>query len=249
MDAFRTCLVALTLLMAPGAASTDPRTPPQGGGIVAPTVDPDVWLGQLPGNYRVEGLVNVVARDDCANCVTARGTADCIRIGPGSGVQCVFDVRWEEMYELVQPTAELPQPGEPMPPAPGAYELPGGVPYLSPAMMIFGLDPGKQAIMHLAVNNKGLAEGGPGFVAGNRASFKTACVNGAKVMGAMKPPPKPPQPPEYEIAWRTCDRIVRIDAKPGANVVFIMIELAINDDPFTQINLTMRRMPAVDAGS
>jgi hypothetical protein len=249
MDAFRTCLVALTLLTAPDTASTDPRMPPQGGGNIVPTVAPEDWLGQLPGIYRVEGLVNVVAREECAYCVAATGTADCIRIGQGSGVQCVFNVRWEETHEFVQPAAELPQPGEPVPPAAGAYELPGGVPYLSPAVMLFGRDPGQHAILHLAVNNKGLSEGGPGFVAGNRATFRTACVNGPRVMGAMKPPPKPPQPPKYEVAWRTCDRIVRIDAKPGANVVFITIELAINDDPFTLINLTLRRMPSLDAAS
>jgi hypothetical protein len=256
MDAFKTCVVSLMLLFVSAVASADPRSPLQTGSSVTSAVAPDVWLGRLAGRYTVEGLVSavdvrlveVVAREGCAYCVTAWGTADCIRIGTGPGVQCVLDVRWEEMYEIVQPAAELPGPGEPPPPMGGSYELPGGVPHLSPAMMLFGLDPEKQAILHLVVNNKSLSEGGPGFVAGNRATFKTTCVNGPRLMAAMKPPPKPPAPPDYDVVWHTCERIVRIDAKADANVVFLMVELAINDDPFTLINLTLRRVPGRETG-
>jgi hypothetical protein len=232
------------------------------GESVRPVTEPaeiGAWMNRLVGRFVIEGMINAGAGEsnaegdsagvDCAFCKAVKGTADCIRIGTGPGVQCMLDAKWEDMYEVVQPITELPEPREPIPPPAGAYELPGGVSYLSPAMMLFGLDPGKGAIAHLVVNNKGLPEGGPGFVIGNRASFKTSCVNAASMLAAMKPPPKPPQPPDYEIAWQTCDRVVHIDASPDAKPLFMMIEININQDPFTLITLSLRRMPSDAVGS
>ena len=53
-------------------------------------------------------------------------------------------------------------------------------------MLLFGLDPAQSAIHHLMVDNKGLPEGGPGSNTGNRATFKTTCVNAPILLSTMR---------------------------------------------------------------
>lgn len=61
--------------------------------------------------------------------------------------------------------------------------VPGAVSYLNPAMALFGLDSRNSAINYLLVDNKGLPEGGLGRNTGNRATFRTRCVNQPGVLG------------------------------------------------------------------
>ncbi len=202
----------------------------------------DVWLKRLVGRYQFEGLVEVVKTEDhrCGQlppdpansnppppaepwCSSIKGKGDCIAIGTGAGVQCVLNVTWQDLYDVNMDDGKV-------------YNLPGGVSYLDPAMLLFGLDPGKSGINYLLVDNKGLPEGGLGFVAGNRATFKTPCVNGPALLGAMKPLDPPA---------RTCDRTIYIDAKPDAKLVFMSIDIDINEEPFTRYVMSLRRVPQV----
>jgi hypothetical protein len=103
-------------------------------------------------------------------------------------------------------------------------------------MALFGIDPGKAGINYLLVDNKGLPEGGIGFLAGDRATFKAACVNAAILFNSMKPPPRDRESPHV------CERILRIDAKPDGKLVFMSFDIEINGDHWTRYEMSLRRV-------
>jgi hypothetical protein len=240
-------------LLAAGQAAPKPRAAATMGQEAGPSTSPDVWLRRLAGKYRFEGLVHVVARGDCGPlppdpakqdqmseappepyCRSIKGTGDCVAVGKGPGVQCVLNVFWQDMYELVLQKSEAGAETVDASPT-GNFELPAGVAYLDPSMALFGLDPGNSAINYLVVDNKGMPEGGPGKVSGNRASFRTTCVNAPTLLGAMKPEAFNNRMPG------SCARTIHFDAKPDSKVVLVTMDIEINDDVFTRATMTMRR--------
>lgn len=244
----RTIALALPLVVfGIGTAAANPRAQPEAIPYdIKPVTDPVAvgnWLRQLVGKYRFEGMVQIVytppsSADPLYPCVkdgaptdycqSVKGKGDCVAIGTGPGVQCVLNVEWRDIYEIVNSSGLEPA---------GAFNLPGGVSYMNPSMSLFGLDPGTAGINHLLVDNKGLPEGGIGSVAGDRATFKTPCVNAPILFNAMKPPPRDREegPP------RTCERTIRIDAKPDAALLHMTVEISINDVIWTRQDLTLRR--------
>jgi hypothetical protein len=248
-----TVVVGGIALLGSGNAAADPRASLTTGQESGPPTPMDVWLRRLVGSFRFEGMVHVVARGDCAPlppdpakqgqmseappepfCRSIKGTGDCVAIGKSPGVQCVLNVSWKDMFEMVMQKAEAD--GDSVDASPtGVFELPGGVPSMDPAMALFGLNPGKSQIEYLLVNNKGMPEGGSGSVAGNRATFKTRCVNEATLLAAMKPENFNNRMPD------TCQRIIHFDAKPDSKVVLITMDIDINEDVFTRFTMTMRR--------
>jgi hypothetical protein len=258
-------LLACTALLACGSASAQPRTDPKLEDVVTPTAAPDVWLRRMVGRFQFEGLVEVVyyppedghrcgalppdpneAQSDKPPklpqpwCSSIKGLGDCVGIGKGPGVQCVLNVGWQDIYEVVTP--EDIDPDQPVSPS-GVFSLPGGVSYMDPAMALYGIDPGKSAINFLLVDSKGLPEGTLSQIKGNRATFKTPCVNAAVLLGAMKP-----APPGTD-NWRTCERTLYIDAKPDAKLVFMTMDIEINDDIWTRLTVSLRRMAEVPAAA
>jgi hypothetical protein len=254
MNCIRLTLIALlasTTLLASGGASADPRGGQTAGQEVGPPVPPEEWLRRLVGKYKFDGLVQVVALGDCgplppdpANqettseappepyCRTIKGKGDCVAIGTGPGVQCILNVSWQDMYEIVYPTTSE---GEVNTDPAGVFELPGGPSYLDPSMALFGIDPGKSEINYLLVDQKGMPEGGLGYVRSNRATFRSECVNESNLLNAMKPV-------EFnERLPASCNRIIHFDARPDSKVVLITMDIEINDDAFTRITMTMRR--------
>jgi hypothetical protein len=241
----------VSILLPSGVAHAAPRGTEATGQEPGPPTPPDVWLRRLVGKYRFEGLVHVVAKGECGPlppdpaattveippepyCRTIKGTGDCIAVGKGPGVQCVLNVTWMDMYETAFQKSEADAQTVDNSPT-GVFELPAGVSYLDPAMALFGLDPGKSQIEYLLVNNKGMPEGGRGSITGNRATFKTKCVNEAALLGAMKPEEFNDRMPG------TCDRIMLFDARPESRVVLVTMDIEINDDVFTRATMTMRR--------
>jgi hypothetical protein len=229
------------------------------------------WLKRLVGRYSFEGSVEVVYFHEgedydehrCAPlppppsesgelpppatpyCATIRGKGDCVGIGKGPGVQCILNVSWQEFYEIIAPSDDVAASG----PNAGVYNLPGGISTLSPSMALFGLDPTQAGLKYLLVDQKGLPEGGSGSIRGNRATFKTTCVNGAELFSRMKPPPRPPDPARAEGPPRTCERFLRLDAKPDASVMHWSMDIEINGEPWTRLEMTLRRLPAGDTGT
>jgi hypothetical protein len=228
-------LLACATLLTAGSASADPRANQTTGAEPIPDAQMQDWLGRIVDSFKFDGMVNVVAKGDCpAYCVAVKGKGNCVAVGNGPGVQCILAAIWEEMWEIVMQQSE----GESVDDSPtGVFELPGGIPYLDPAMALFGMDPGNEGISYLLVNNKGMPEGGLGHIKGNRATFKTRCVNEATLLAAMKPVAFNNRLPD------TCERIIHIDAKPDSKVVWMTIDIEINDDVFTRFSLTLRRQP------
>ncbi len=195
----------------------------------AAPVEMDVWLKRLVGRFSFEGVVQVPANGDCGApgasiltmpCQTIKGTGDCVGVGTGAGVQCIFKISWLEIWTVV--TSENGDAG--------SYTsglVPGALPYLDPSMAMFGLHPLYPAINHLIVDNKGLAEGGLGASAGNRAIFRTSCVNEPGILGG-------------------CERIFRIEAKADSSLLYMWIDVEKGPKdigpPFSSIMLTLRRI-------
>jgi hypothetical protein len=253
----RLIALASAAALASGGAVGNPRTPPRSSYSMTPDAPMEVWLPRLAGSYRFEGAVEVVydhpdfvghgcgwlPTDPAESeslpsallvpyCSSVKGAGDCVAIGNGPGLQCILDVSWDNFGLL-----------------PGGDVLAGGVSYLGPAMQLFGVDPGKLAISHLLVDSKGLSEGGAGVIKGNKAIFKTPCVDSPSILADMPPltdAGRRPQPPYYHTAWLTCDRTVRIDAAPDAKVLHMSIDIHLNSELFTRIEMTMRRKSLPD---
>lgn len=219
-------LAAAGLLVAAGALARPHQPPPPWEDPAGPPTEGDVWLKRLVGSYDVDGMVNVVAKGGCgeegAYCETVRGKGDCIGIGSGPGVQCILQLAWPDMYEIVFPPEEDA----------GTYNLPGGVSNLGPAMALFGLDPGKSAVHYMLVDQKGLSEGGLGLNTGSRMTFRSPCVNWPTLLNAMRPISPMPH---------SCERIMRIEARAEGRVVFLSMDIEIDDEPFTRYEMTLRR--------
>jgi hypothetical protein len=212
-----------------GAAGTNPRDAKLDVTYVIPRPVTErgeigAWLLRLGDRYRVEGAGNVMGR-----IVTVKGAVDCTAIGAGPGMQCILNISWNDQFEIITDPGQGPV---------GVFNLPGGVAYLNPSMMLTGLDPGRQGITFLLVDNKGLPEGGPGVIAGDRATLRAPCVNAPALFLAMNP--------DARFAERrpdTCERIIRIDARPGSTVVHMATDIEINGDVATRFDLTLRREP------
>ncbi len=248
-----TSLGAACLVFFGDALAQAREPPPQWQDPSGPPVASDLWLRRLVGPYRFEGMVEVVydhpdyIEHRCAPlppdptqsdnppppavpyCSGIKGKGDCVGIGKGPGVQCILDVSWQDIYAVE------------------GRNLPGGVSFLSPAMLLFGLDPGQDAIHYLLVDNKGLPEGGPGSNKGNRAIFKTTCVNAPILLSAMPEVVPDERRPDRPRNWQTCERVIRISAKPDSRVVNISMDININDETFTRMEITMRRVEKVES--
>jgi hypothetical protein len=214
-----------------------------------PVTDPDLigeWLLRLAGRYRAEGSSYMPSRtfefrnsqgrmtegEFQAVFEPARGVVDCSNIGSGPGIQCILDIGWVPQYEII-----LDPDAGPV----GVWNLPGGEPYLDPAMMLVGLDLRTQRLAYLLVDNKGLPEGGSGSVAGDRGTLSAPCVNAPPLFNGMNP--------AAEFDGRRpqqCTRIIRIDARPGADVVNVSINIEINEQLVTVTELVLRRVARND---
>lgn len=181
------------------------------------------WLLRLAGQYRVEGLALVLA----APPVGIRGSGDCAPVGAGPGVHCIFNIHWTDQFEIIMDPEQGP---------PGVYNVPGGVSYLNPSMMLIGMEPVRRGLQFLLVDNKGLPEGGAAVIAGDRATLRAPCVNAPSLFLAMNPERK------FEGRFpQKCERIMRIDARPGSQVVHVAIDIEINGERAGEFQMTLRR--------
>lgn len=134
-------VLAATTLLLPHRAGADPRDiagPPE---PVTPEMiearrqqkaaDVAALLPRLAGRFDVEGTAGLQA---------ARGKADCVAIGSGPGVHCVFHVVWGQK-----------QQGQ------GA-SVRRGSSFLAPAAFLFGFDPREGLVRTLQLDTSGVAE-------------------------------------------------------------------------------------------
>lgn len=170
----------------------EPQTPESREAKRAQTAaDSEAWLPRLVGRFDYTGVVtyfqtlgpNSVAESekpdarptpktfaagtcDETNCraslpniASAKGKADCVAIGTGPGVQCVIHVVWQEEWTSNGQAVE------------------GGVSFLGPAAVLYGLEPTAAKIRYLILNTNGIAEAEAGTLNGDmlRWTFDTRC--------------------------------------------------------------------------
>jgi hypothetical protein len=251
-------MLAACVAVTAGAAGGNPRKGGRSGKYLVPEPVTDTaamseWLLRLADRYRVDGggTITIPPADQSVKRATTedsrvgrgsseeedeepefvyfpvKGSGDCVTVGAGPGIQCIFNIHWDDQFEVNTDPDKGPI---------GVFNLPAGVSYLNPSMMLAGLDPLRKGLQLLLVDNKGLPEGGSATIAGDRATLRATCVNGPAMFLDMNPSKKYEKMPPT-----TCDRIMRIDAKPKGKVVHLSIDIEINRELVTQLQLTLRR--------
>jgi hypothetical protein len=171
------------------------------------------WLPRIVGRFKYEGVVEFGSSPRAPpNLVAARGLGDCISLGQGPGVQCVLDVRWVEEWDAM---------GTP---------VVGGISFLGPAAMLYGIDANAAGVRYLMLDTDGLATDGFARLNGNTLTwtFEGYC-------------PSVPQ--------RKCPQTMKIYAPPDGKYVQTYIVIGPYDRPLTTVNLHMRRVPRDQAST
>jgi hypothetical protein len=127
-----------------------------------PVRDPQAiidWMRRLVGQFRYIGYVELHdPNGKTRGQQPVSGKGDCVAFGLAPGVQCTITVSWPEGH------------GD------NGQEILGGVSTLEPAMVLYGLDPDELAVHYLLVDNKGVADGGLGFIKGDTMTTADPCV-------------------------------------------------------------------------
>jgi len=154
------------------------------------------WLRRLVGSYRLEGAIADAG---------IKGKADCIAIGTGPGVHCIFNAIWQEKWN--------PMTGEPILVDP-----------LDPSMFLFGMDPSKSTLSVLMVIDKGIASGGPGTVKGTVSGGYGSIIKG---LGATPAGVGPINGITASFTTCThegyCGPSIRIEARDDANILYMWV--------------------------
>ena len=212
VHAIRGWPIALSLLFAPAVASAAeaPASQPAAGSSqpesaarrdqelgevlvlgkrTKPVRNPQViidWMRRLVGQFRYVGFVELRSPNGAPLGQQAvSGKGDCVAFGLAPGVQCTIKVSWPEAR------------GD------NGQQILGGVSSLEPAMVLYGLDPDELAVHFLMVDNKGVADGGLGYLLGDVMTAKDPCVG---IPG-------------------DCTRTTRITAPPDGKLVEMRIDI------------------------
>lgn len=216
-------VLAVTLLLpaallpgiAASAAAPAPRTPPPDEELDEVTVTGSriqpvrnmrtilEWLVRLVGQYRYEGFVELrPARGVAKDRLPVRGFGDCIRFGIAPGVQCSVAILWPEVK------------------GPDGEEVVGGVSRLNPAMILYGLDPDRRGIHFLQVDQRGVADGGVGYLMGNVLTTTAPCED---IPG-------------------DCRRTTRIDAQPDGKLIQMEVDIEQDGLRVARFHFEMQRI-------
>ncbi len=165
------------------------------------------WIRRLLGEYDIEGHVHLGGKNDPEDQRLVRGTGLCVGFGLAPGVQCEIHVNWR---------------------IPAGASGPGtlaGASYLTPAMILYGVEPDERGIRYLQVDNRGLAEGATGAVVGSTASFTTACVD----------------------VPQGCQRVTRITALPDSQHVQMQVDTLVDGQLALRYRFQLTRVAEVQA--
>jgi len=160
------------------------------------------WLARLVGQYRYGGTVELRAGPGIPTApLLVRGVGDCVAFGLAPGVQCSIAVSWPKIR------------GE------GGQEVLGGVSTLNPAMVLYGLDPDRRAIHFLQVDQKGIADGGTGYLMGDTLTTRAPCEG---IPG-------------------DCERITTIDAQPDGRRIQMQVDIEQDGQRAVRFNFVLNR--------
>lgn len=152
-------LLSVTTLLLSVTADADPRDiagPPEPATPemiearrLQQAADIATLLPRLVGKFDVEGVFG----PESPRPMTATGKADCVAIGAGPGVQCVFHVVWG---------MELQGQG---------VNVRMGSSFLAPAAYLFGFDPNEVVVRTMQLDTSGVAEDMPTTINGDTLSW------------------------------------------------------------------------------
>jgi hypothetical protein len=220
-------VLACTAALVSDSAGAQPHAEPEiSFKAIEPVTEPaqvEEWLRRLMGRFRYDGMVQM---GDCAPLPPAGGgppppPSDLCQGITGKS-DCVTIGTGPGLQCVLNVTwRDIYQ-----------FDFENGaareimVSYLDPAMELYGLEPGTLTMSRLLVNNKGLAENGRGSIKGYTAKFKSPCVNTVVSEHAEE-----------------CYRIVRIEAKPDARLLYMWLGIQIEPNPEnTYAVMTLRRV-------
>lgn len=222
----RSCLIALSLLCA-AAFAAGAEAPNDGsadkpdqelaevlveGRRTKPVRDPQIiidWMRRLVGQFRYVGYVELRDRNGAPlGQQPVSGKGDCVAFGLAPGVQCTIKVGWPETRG---------DDGE---------EILGGVSNLEPAMVLYGLDPDELAVHYLLVDNRGVADGGLGYLLGNTMTTKDPC---ADIPGDCTRTTRITAPPDGKLVEMTMD--VEKEGQLAVRYYFAMRPMMVFKDP------------------
>jgi hypothetical protein len=154
------------------------------------------WLRRLVGSYKLDGAIGRAG---------IKGKADCIAIGQGPGVQCIFNAIWQEEWDIRTGRPILLDP-------------------LDPSMFLFGMDPSKATLHMLMVIDKGIASGGTGTIKGTASGEYGTVIKGLGAtsgdMGTIQ---------GITASFRTCTQegycepSILIEARDDANILYMWV--------------------------
>ncbi len=96
-----------------------------------------------PDKTYAAGNCDETCQASIPNVKNARGKADCVAIGKGAGVQCVINVTWDQEWGGQGSTVE------------------GGVSFLGPASILYGVDTSASVIRYLLLTTDALPKPKP----------------------------------------------------------------------------------------
>lgn len=165
------------------------------------------WIRRLLGDYTIEGYVHLGGKNEAEDRRMVHGSGLCVGFGLAPGVQCEIHVNWR-----------IPEGAQ----GPGTL---AGVSYLTPAMILYGVEPDDVGIRYLQVDNRGMAEGTNGLVVGNTASFTVPCVD----------------VPEG------CQRVTRITAPPDSKHIDMRVDTTVDGQLALRYHFQFTRVAEVQA--
>jgi hypothetical protein len=154
-----------------GAAGAEPRKPLPGPAVIEiETPEMGVWVQRLLGRFALDGVIHHVDYVDPDRggpqlvynewTQPMGGKADCIEFAEAPGIQCVINLAWPEVWNEMTGKAGM-----------------GGVPDMTPAMVLAGIDPDVQKLRFLMVSSRGFGYPGRAELKGNSAITRPSCVD------------------------------------------------------------------------
>jgi hypothetical protein len=162
------------------------------------------WLARMVGRFVVDGHVDLTAQGRPQDILKVEGGAECVGFGVAPGVECELKIRWPERT------------------GPNGEKIPGGMPTLNPAVVLYGFEPVKQGIQYIMVDNEGAAEAAVGLHATPDTVQSRSQCRGFP---------------------GNCERVVRITAWPDLKLVEMRIDLEVDGDPALRYQFMLHRVP------
>lgn len=162
------------------------------------------WLARMVGRFSVDGHIDLTAQGSPEDILKVDGQVECVGFGVAPGVECELQIRWPERT------------------GPNGEKIPGGVPTLNPAVVLYGFEPVQQGVHYILVDNEGTAVTAVGLHA-------TADTVQSRSQCSVFP--------------GNCERVVRITAGPDLRLIEMRIDLEVDGKKSLRYVFMLHRVP------